>query len=78
MLTEADLERSKRNIPRWQNNVRFAIYQSLSKKGLMRSVGKGRWEITDKGKGALKMLGMAQRGIGKDVERLVGTKVRFP
>ena len=72
MLTETDRERSKRNIPRWQNNVRFAIYQGLNKKGLIRPAGKSRWEITDKGRHALEILNMVQSSVGKDIEKLGG------
>ena len=78
ILTEADLERSKRNIPRWQNNVRFAIYQGLAKKELIRSVGKSRWEITDKGKEAVKMLELVHDQLEHRIESLGGvTKSGF-
>jgi len=65
ILAERDLEKSERGIPRWQNNARFAIYQGLSKRGLVHSVGKSRWEITEIGKDAVGKIQVIRRGPGR-------------
>ena len=48
-FTKADLQKTKRGLPRWENNVRFALYQRLKKSGLVHQAGRSEWQITAKG-----------------------------
>ena len=48
-FSAADLEHGKDDRVRWENTVRFAIYQGLKKRGLIEAKAKNQWTLTQKG-----------------------------
>ena len=53
ILTKQDLEKTKSGLPRWEARVRWRVTE-LKNKGLIKSLGRNRWIITEKGRSYLK------------------------